>query len=653
VPRDFPQGGKSVEQQHSIRLAWESFLLKGKAPQGIPQTIASSWKRSRTLGVAVERGAAPLAGEPEVFRRRSQNAMLLTAARPALQRSSLFLAEASSMMILSDPSGFIIETAGDPRILDQGRRNHLEIGGNWEEGAIGTNAIGTALAEGRAIHILGAEHFCEDVQRWACAATPVRYPGDGELLGVVDISGPARTFNPQSLALAVAISREMEASLDQALKLERDVLWRYFVSKRSIWLSEEMLLVDSRGSLVHATQKALRTLDGSQPQTPDAIRAVVRTTPETRWADGFRQQFPNANLEVVKNEGQAIGCVVVLHHSRSRLPAPALRTASNPSVGFDQILGESAAIREARERARKLAVNTLPILIEGETGVGKELFARAIKGAGPNAEGPFVPVNCGGIPHDLIASELFGYAKGAFTGADEHGRAGKIEKASGGVLCLDEIGEMPLDLQAYLLRVLEDHMVYRIGEHEGRTVDIQILSMTNRGLAAEVEAGRFRRDLYHRIAGARVRIPPLRERGDDILLLAERFATAAADKLGRVAVTFSTDAAALMMAYRWPGNVRELRNVVETTVALVESGLIEVDDLPDEVQTVTPGSDRTNDEQLPPVAGDLREAERQAILTQVRACDGNLTQAARRLGIARSTLYLRLAKYGGRPTLTN
>ena len=332
---------------------------------------------------------------------------------------------------------------------------------------------------------------------------------------------------------------------------------------------------------------------------------------------------------------------------------PRLRIASNPSVGFDQILGESAAIREARERARKLAANTLSILIEGETGVGKELFARAIKGVGPNAEGPFVPVNCAGIPHDLIASELFGYAKGAFTGADEHGRAGKIEKASGGVLCLDEIGEMPLDLQAYLLRVLEDRMVYRIGEHEGRTVDIQILSMTNRSLGAEMEAGRFRRDLYHRIAGARVRIPPLRERGDDILLLAERFATAAADKLGRVPVTFSTDAAALMMAYRWPGNVRELRNVVETTVALAESGLIEADDLPDEVRTPTPGSDRSNDEQSPPVAGDLREAERQAILAQVRDCDGNLTQAARRLGIARSTLYLRLAKYGRRPALTS
>jgi hypothetical protein len=133
------KGGKNVEQQHATRLAWESFLRKGKPPQGIPQTVASSWERSRTLGVAIERGKAPLAGEPEVFRRRSQNAILLTAARPALQRSSFFLAEAACMMILSDPSGFIIETAGDPRIVDQGRRNHLEIGGNWEEGAIGTN----------------------------------------------------------------------------------------------------------------------------------------------------------------------------------------------------------------------------------------------------------------------------------------------------------------------------------------------------------------------------------------------------------------------------------------------------------------------------------------------------------------------------------
>jgi DNA-binding NtrC family response regulator len=208
-------------------------------------------------------------------------------------------------------------------------------------------------------------------------------------------------------------------------------------------------------------------------------------------------------------------------------------------------------------------------------------------------------------------------------------------------------------LQAYLLRVLEDRIVHRIGEHEGRTIDIQILSMTNRSLAAEVDAGRFRRDLYHRIAGARVRIPPLRERGEDILLLAERFATAVADKLGRMPVAFSTEAAAMMMAYRWPGNVRELRNVVETTVALTESGLIEAGDLPSEVRTVTPGSDRTNDDQPPPVAGDLREAERQAILAQVRACDGNLTHAARRLGIARSTLYLRLAKYGGRPALTS
>ncbi len=646
-----------MERQHAIRLAWEVFLLSGRMPHELPQVIASSWKRSQGLGVGAERGAAPLAGEAEIFRRRAQNAKLLNFARPALERSGVFLAEASSMMILSDASGFILETAGDPRVVDEGRHNHLEIGGKWEESAIGTNAIGTALAEDRAVQILGAEHYCEDVQRWACAAVPVRHPADGELLGVVDISGPARVFNPQSLALAVAISQEIEASLGRTVKFDHEVLLRHFVSKRAIWLSEEILVVDSRGLLVHATPKALQTLDGTNPQAlAENIRKIVRAAPpeapDNSWAEGFRRRFPNANLEVVRNAGSVVGCVVVMHRSRGRSAAPSFKFAPEPAVDFDQILGDSAAIREARDRARKLAANAVPILIEGETGVGKELFARAIKAASPNADGPFVPVNCGGVARDLIASEIFGYAKGAFTGADESGRAGKIEKADGGVLCLDEIGEMPLDLQAYLLRVLEDRVVYRVGEHDGRKVDIRILSMTNRDLSAEIEAGRFRRDLYYRIAAASLRVPPLRERGEDVLLLAERFAAAAAGRLGRNKLSFSTDMCRLLMGYHWPGNIRELRNIIDTMAALVASDRLEAEHLPAEIRSSAPVTAQPSDLGIgppSPATGDLRESERQTILAQVRASGGNLTDAARRLGIARSTLYVRLARYGDRP----
>jgi DNA-binding NtrC family response regulator len=252
---------------------------------------------------------------------------------------------------------------------------------------------------------------------------------------------------------------------------------------------------------------------------------------------------------------------------------------------------------------------------------------------------------------DLIASELFGYAKGAFTGADTNGRAGRIEQADGGVLCLDEIGEMPFDLQSYLLRVLEDGIVYRIGDPVGRRVDIRILSMTNRDLSAEVEAGRFRRDLYYRIAAARLRIPPLRERPQDIAVLAHGFAAAAAARTGKAAPEFAPALLERLQAYRWPGNVRELRNVIDAMVALAESDRLDVADLPSELTPESsPGiasameATAASTALAPTLKAELRAAERAAILAKVEACGGNLTEAARRLGIARSTLYLRLAE---------
>jgi transcriptional regulator of acetoin/glycerol metabolism len=606
------------------------------------------------LGVGSDRTEAPLAGEPEIFRRRSLNVALVNAARPTLDRSDIFLAEASSMMVLADATGFIVETTGDPRVVDNGRRNHLETGGRWEEAIIGTNAIGTALVEKRPTQIRGVEHFCEDVQRWTCAAAPVRHPLDGELLGVVDVSGPVDRFNPQSLALAVSIGHEVEAALGRTAKAEHETLLRHFISKRSIWLSEDILVIDRRGIVVHGADKAWRRLDASASDgLVQDMRRLVGGSSQDSWEENCRRRFPNANVEIVRHDGEGIGCLIVLHRNRSRAVIAAPKQAVEPEIGFEQIIGDSLPMREARQRAHKLAASGLPVLIEGETGVGKELFARAIKGISPGAGGPFVPLNCGGMPRDLIASELFGYAKGAFTGADENGRAGKIEQADGGVLCLDEIGEMPLDLQSYLLRVLEDGVVYRVGDHVGRRVAIRIVSMTNRDLAAEVEAGRFRRDLYYRIAAARVRIPPLRERGEDVVALAEHFTAIAAARLNRPAPVFTAEVLARLRGYPWPGNVRELRNVIDAIMTLIEFDRLELKDLPPELRDVRSGAepDESTVVGVAPKASsatlaDLKATERGAILTQVAACGGNLTEAAKRLGIARSTLYLRLAKYG-------
>jgi transcriptional regulator of acetoin/glycerol metabolism len=557
------------------------------------------------------------------------------------------------MMVLADAGGFVIETAGDRRVIEDGRRNHLEIGGRWAESAIGTNAIGAVLALGLPAKIHGGEHFCEDVQRWCCSAAPIRHPLHDEVLGVIDISGAAKSFDPQSLALAMAIAREFEASLGLQAKLEHETLLRHFVAKRSNWLSDEILVVDRLGFLVQSTEQARRKLGGAADFAHDA-RKLIGSCGQEQWESNCRRRFPKASVEIVRQGDAALGCLIVLHESRRKSTKPSVRVRSatpERSVSFDAIVGESPSIRVARERARKLAANRLPILIHGETGVGKELFARAILNHAGPPDAPFVPVNCGGMARDLVASELFGYVRGAFTGADENGRVGKIEQADGGVLCLDEIGEMPLDLQSYLLRVLEDGVVYRIGGHRGAAVNFQLISMTNRDLAEEVGAGRFRRDLYYRLAAASVRIPPLRERGDDVSLLAKHFAARAAERRGIANSFFTNAATAAMAVYDWPGNVRELRNVVDTMIALSDGReCLGVDDLPPEIASARRATAAAPAAAAAAVASQgatgLKQAERAAILAQVEACGGNLAKAAKQLGIARSTLYVRLAEYG-------
>lgn len=638
-----------MHAQRQIRQAWETFLDRGEAAAGVPDLIMASWQRSRRGGVSASRLCAPMFSHAEIHRRRLISAELLQASRAALERSRLLLRDASSIMILTDPKGFIIETAGDPRVIDAGRDNHLEIGGHWDESVIGTNAIGTALVEGRPTEIRGTAHFCEDVQRWTCAATPIRHPIDKEMLGIVDISGPITSFNPQSLALAMSIGQEIEASLAHTARVAHEHLLRGFLSKRSLWLNDEMIVVDRRGFIVHATERAARRLDADPERLAAELRQMIGGEEPGEWNARCQRRFPNASAEVIRHADGEIGCLIVVRAPRALSSSTARAKAPpGPTCGFTDIVGQSAAIREARARAAKLGANALSILIEGETGVGKELFARAIKEASSAANGPFVPLNCGGMPRDLIASELFGYAKGAFTGADPNGRAGRIEQADGGVLCLDEIGEMPLDLQSYLLRVLEDGIVYRIGEAIGRRVNIRIVSMTNRNLAAEIEAGRFRSDLYYRIAAARLRIPPLRDRPEDIEPLARSFVARAAERNGKPPPALSPALVERLSAYSWPGNVRELRNVIDAMVALADTDRLDIDDLPPEQLQEAPRTGLVSRAGVPSMSAPKRrreDAEREEVLAVVQETGGNLAEAARRLGIARSTLYTRLEKY--------
>ncbi len=321
--------------------------------------------------------------------------------------------------------------------------------------------------------------------------------------------------------------------------------------------------------------------------------------------------------------------------------------------GLSTIVGESEVMLAAIDAASRIASSqsVTSLLIEGETGVGKELFARLVHELSQNGSGkPFVALNCGAITRDLFGNELFGHVGGAFTGATREGKPGVFELAHGGVLSLDEIGEMPLEVQPFLLRVLEDRIVHRIGASKGRQVDVRLIALTNRDLKKEVADGRFRRDLFYRIGAVTIKVPPLRERGHDILLLLEHFNLKVARQNNADPLSFSADALDALLAYDWPGNVRELKNLVERLHVMAHDGEIEVHDLPSEIAEFQADSGFPDDPAAlleAPICS-FGDAERLAIKNALVAEDGNLSRVARRLGVSRPTLYRKLSQYGFR-----
>jgi transcriptional regulator of acetoin/glycerol metabolism len=640
--------------QRDVRSAWEKFVEHGALSAELRSTVAASWQRSKNHRIAVDRAQAPLVAEAELFRHRSKHASLRHAARCALENSKTFLSDAGSIMILTDPAGLIIDTQGDARVIDAGRTVHLEHGGRWSEADIGTNAIGAAIAESRPAQIHGAEHFCTEVQRWTCAAVPVHDPSDGELLGVVDISGPASTFNPQSLALAVAVGNHVESVLAQLVRQDKEQLLCDFLAKRSSWAAEECILLDRRGVILHATERGLRAMKDNGLHTDgDAPTRFLKSVQFEEWPARLKHILPNASFDLVKNGSTGVGAIVVLH---TRRRASALeRNAPNAKAALERSdPAISAPCRKVRARqfqapARSVdnqgpsfvaqdptvlgivrrvegaAARKMPILIRGETGTGKEQLARHAHAASGRA-GAFVPVNCAALPESLIEAELFGYADGAFTGARHGGAIGLVKEADGGTLFLDEIGDMPVALQGVLLRLLDDWTVRPVGG-TGIKVDVFLVSATNATLDRAVVEGRFRSDLLYRLNTLEVRLPRLRDRAD--------FNAIARHLLHAIdpACDITAEALARLASCPWSGNIRELGNILARLTLGLSDNVID-------------GAcvDAVVGQAPPPSLGSLHDAQRARILVVYAETAGNVSETARRLGVSRNTIYRALGQ---------
>ena len=641
--------------------AWERFLA-GESAVSVPSALIASWQRSLESGVSPSASLAPFAVHGDaVDALRWRHRELLAASDRLFAATADLFADSHSMLLLTNQDGVILKAAGDLRTLTAGEKIHLTTGGDWREATAGTNGIGTALATGEPTYIHGSEHFCEGIKSWSCAAAPICEPGTGAIIGVLDISGPPSTYQINNLTLAITAARQIEMVLAEQSARQHMRLLAFCLQRLSSSDAAGMIAIDRRGRLVHTTGRVPLPV-GIGERFPgmnenSAVEDWARHLPHGLRAEWFSP---------VVVEGSTIGAMLVVPTIRPRPSGKrtaerinALGSGTGSEGGretgneagseadpqrncFAQILGQSAVMLAAVNRGRQLARRRVPVLIEGETGVGKELFARAIHGE-ERGGGAFVAYNCGAASKELIGSELFGHVHGAFTGATAEGRPGRFELAHGGTLCLDEIGELPLELQPVLLRALEEGVVYRLGDTQPRHVDVRLLAMTNRNLHDEVKSGRFRGDLYYRISVTRIRIPPLRERDIDIDLLVDHFNRRLALRHAVVPRRLNPDVMAVLRAYSWPGNVREMRNIIENLLLTSRDEEIGLDELPAELLDETASVSTAEPELLQTTS--LEETERAAISRAVHGAHGNLAQAARSLGVSRSTLYRKLEIY--------
>ncbi|WP_417720181.1 sigma-54-dependent Fis family transcriptional regulator [Salipiger sp.] len=651
-----PRTSSPEYSEGRTRQAWENYVtghaLADVADAPVRNEIVQSWQRSLTMGVdASKQQSRKIEDQDNLHRLRRRNASLRQAAKSAFARLEPHLAEAKAILILTDKDGVIIDAIGDHSVLDEGQEIHLEIGGIWNEDAIGTNGIGTALKTGKATYVHAAEHFCQGVQAWTCAGVPIFDPFDRSVIGVVDLSGPPHIFRRHNIALVVAAAREIEIALAEQQREERTLLLEAFLNSDATRPGNSVLLLDKAGRILFR-----RGLDDKlHLPRPDLavgrqLLALSAGMSDSDIKAALPPELETDGIERLEFEGRLRGAALFLKQSRAarvRLE-DSVRIKARANVDEDEIVivGSAPKMLEAMELAERAAAANVTVLIQGETGVGKELFARLVHSRLPRGGAPYVTVNCAAISKELIGAELFGHVEGAFTGAVRGGKAGKFEQADGGVLCLDEIGDMPVELQPYLLRALEQKAVYRIGDSARRPVNVQLVAMTNRNLRDDVETGRFRRDLFYRIGIVAIDVPPLRQRGNDILLLLEHFNETYATRFSRERLEFPPDVLERLRSYRWPGNVRELRNMVERLHLLKTRTEVTLRDLPAEILEPVGGFGLSHDIEMSQGPVNLENVEASAIRRAMLAEKGNLTRVAATLGISRPTLYRKIKQYG-------
>ncbi|WP_426194193.1 sigma-54-dependent Fis family transcriptional regulator [Massilia sp. DWR3-1-1] len=628
--------------------------------ENVPGVIATSHQRSLSYGLcpSAQPDVSPLAlNDLKLLIER--NRMLHLHALPAMETLYQQIVNTHNMVILTDASGVIVHSLGDADFLEKANRVALQPGVAWSEQSRGTNAIGTAIAEKAPALVHADQHYLAANHFLTCSAAPIS-DHQGKVIGVLDVSGDQRSFHKHTMAL-VRMSALMIENQLFAATFEEAITLHFHARPEFIGtLMEGIASFTPGGRFLSANRNGLFQLGLSFSALQSHTFSSLFGMPVSSIYDHYRTAAPGllnlcmhsgvrvygrAQLRLAR-EVQAIASGSErLPASPPAAPAQSVQSAQNARrlSGLRYLNTGDPQIEQLIAKVNKVLGRDIPILVMGETGTGKELLAQAIHNDSPRGMGPFVAVNCASIPETLIESELFGYEDGAFTGARKKGAIGKILQANGGTLFLDEIGDMPFGLQARLLRVLQERMVTPLGSGKSIPVNVELICATNHNLRERMARGLFREDLYYRLNGLVVKLPPLRERTDLDTVVRKILATESNGERHSV----SEAVLAMFHRHKWPGNFRQLTNLLRTAIIMagdeVEIGLQHMpDDFLDDIDVDHDGAPAIDAARMVAAGANLEEMEQSVIVKSLEAHGGNVSATARALGVSRNTIYRKL-----------
>jgi PAS domain S-box-containing protein len=647
-----------------IAKAWKNYILQGKVECELNLSIKESWERCSEYEIDPFK-------KPPVYVLESNNLKerldkyeeLIRIATPVMKDLYKTIKGSNFIVTLTDKEGYILKTISDANFKEEAKNIYLIEGANWHEKFKGTNAIGTVIEEKKALNIYATEHYFEENHFLTCSAAPI-FDSERSLLGILNISGNYQGAHKHTIGMVVAAVKSIENQL-----LLENMQKELIISEKKQRLilnsaSDGLFTINKEGTITQINHKGSQLL-GLAPQKcigrkiddflPEAMSSSLlklsnqslddnaeNVGEEIVWNPKRKKlQVTSKAKRIFNQDDEVAGLVVKINDLSNQDKFKAKEIERRANYSFANIIGNSKEISKVIKIAQKVAVSDSTILLTGESGTGKELFAHAIHNQSFRNEEEFVAVNCGAIPKNLLESELFGYEKGAFTGAQKGGKAGKFEVANGGTIFLDEIGEMDLNAQVKLLRVLQEKKVEKIGANGLTSVNIRIIAATNKDLHERVKAKKFREDLYYRLNVINIDLPPLREREDDSILLAEYLVEKLGESLGKPKVKLSEEVKNILSNYKWPGNIRELENIIERALNLLEGIIIKKRHLPDYLKEKEFSKMIQDSEELL----SLKEAEARAIKEALDYFEGNISQAARHLEIGRNTLYRKIKKY--------